>query len=287
MYSDFTQVHAQTGAHVEVLEIDDLVERVESAPPDAIERKREEIRASFDLADPGADPIADTITPEIFDWSARVSVGLDRLVDDFDLDALTYYYRGVGGNIAERVTAGLIVGNSLLTARGVPASGEGDLKTNVAMLLLDRLGAGGSYTEFYALDFDDEFILMGHDGPGHLAIAEGRPVARALKLFHGKAGAGLSVEMKVRLGPVTILGLTQTADGNLKLVAAEGESIAGPTFRIGNTNSRIRFRSDPATFFDTWCAQGPTHHVALGVGHQLSRVRKVADLLSLELAVVE
>jgi L-arabinose isomerase len=287
MYSDVTQVHAQTGAHVEVLEIDDLVERVESAALDAIERKREEIRASFDLADPGADPIADTITPEIFDWSARVSVGLDRLVDDFELDALTYYYRGVGGNIAERVTAGLIVGNSLLTARGVPASGEGDLKTNVAMLLLDRLGAGGSYTEFYALDFDEGFILMGHDGPGHLAIAEGRPVARALKLFHGKAGAGLSVEMKVRLGPVTILGLTQTADGNLKFVAAEGESIAGPTFRIGNTNSRIRFRSDPATFFDTWCAQGPTHHVALGVGHQLSRVRKVADLLSLELAVVE
>ena len=137
---------------------------------------------------PGADPIAAEITPEIFDWSARVAVGLDRLVEDFDLDGLTYYYRGVGGNIAERVTAGLIVGNSLLTARGVPASGEGDLKTNVAMLLLDRLGAGGSYTEFYALDFDEEFILMGHDGPGHLAIAEGRPVARALKLYHGKPG---------------------------------------------------------------------------------------------------
>jgi L-arabinose isomerase len=287
MYSDFTQVQSQTGAHIEVLEIDDLVERVESASAGAVARKGEEIRAIFDLADAGVDPIAETITPEIFDWSARVSVGLDRLVEDFELDALTYYYRGVGGNIAERVTAGLIVGNSLLTARGVAASGEGDLKTSIAMLLLDRLGAGGSYTEFYALDFEDEFILMGHDGPGHLAIAEGRPVARALKLFHGKAGAGLSIEMKVRLGPVTILGLTQTADGRLKLVAAEGESIGGPTFRIGNTNSRIRFSSGPTTFFDAWCAEGPTHHVALGVGHQLSRVRKVADLLGLELAVVE
>jgi len=172
MYSDFTQVHAQTGAHVEVLEIDDLVERVESADAKAIARKGEEIRDVFDLADAGNDPIADVITPEIFDWSARVAVGLDRLVDDFDLDGLTYYYRGVGGNIAERVTAGLIVGNSLLTARGVPAAGEGDLKTGIAMLLLDRLGAGGSYTEFYALDFDQEFVLMGHDGPGHLAIAD-------------------------------------------------------------------------------------------------------------------
>jgi L-arabinose isomerase len=287
LYSDFTQVHAQTGAHVEVLEIDDLVERVESADAGAIDRKGDEIRQTFDLAEAGVDPIAAEITPEIFEWSARVAVGLDLLVEDFELDGLTYYYRGVGGNIAERVAAGLIVGNSLLTARGVPASGEGDLKTNLGMLLLDRLGSGGSYTEFYALDFDDEFILMGHDGPGHLAIAEGRPVARALKLYHGKAGAGLSIEMKVRLGPVTILGVTQTADGRLKLIAAEGESIAGPTFRIGNTNSRIRFPSGPAAFFDAWCAQGPTHHVALGVGHQLSRVGKVADLLGLELAVVE
>jgi L-arabinose isomerase len=287
MYSDFTQVHAQTGAHVEVLEIDDLVERVESADAAAITRKGEQIRQTFDLADAGTDPIAAEITPEIFDWSARVAVGLDRLVDDFELDGLTYYYRGAAGNLAERVAAGLIVGNSLLTARGVPASGEGDLKTNIGMLLLDRLGAGGSYTEFYALDFDDDFVLMGHDGPGHLAIAEGRPVARALALYHGKAGAGLSIEMKVRLGPVTILGVTQTADGRLRLVAAEGESIAGPTFKIGNTNSRIRFRSGPTAFFDAWCAEGPTHHVALGVGHQLSRLRKVADLLGLELAVVE
>jgi L-arabinose isomerase len=287
MYSDFTQIHGQTGAHVEVLEIDDLVERVESADAPAIARKGEEIRATFDLAEAGVDPIADEITEEIFEWSARVAVGLDRLVEDFELDGLTYYYRGVGANAAERVAAALIVGNSLLTARGVPASGEGDLKTNIAMLLLDRLGAGGSFTEFYALDFEEGFVLMGHDGPGHLAIAEGRPVARALKLYHGKAGAGLSIEMKARLGPVTILGVTQTFGGRLKLIAAEGESIAGPTFGIGNTNSRIRFPSGPTAFFDAWCAEGPTHHVALGVGRQLSRVRKVADLLELELAVVE
>jgi L-arabinose isomerase len=287
MYSDFTQVHAQTGAHVEVLEMDDLVVRVESADASDVGRKQEEIRGTFDLADPGVDPIADEITPEVLAWSARVAVGLDRLVDDCALDGLTYYYRGAEGSVNERVGAGLIVGNSLLTARGVPAAGEGDLKTNVAMFLMDRLGAGGSYTEFYALDFEDGFVLMGHDGPGHLAIADGRPVARALKVYHGKAGAGLSIEMKVRLGPVTILGVSQTADGRLKLIAAEGESIPGPTFQIGNTNSRIRFDSGPTRFFDSWCAEGPTHHVALGVGHQQDRLRKIADLLGLELAVVE
>ena len=287
MYSDFTQVQAQLGAHVEVLEIDDLVARVEAADEAAVERKGAEIREMFDFADPGVDPIADEITPDRFAWSSRVATGLDQLVEDFALDGLTYYYRGVDGNVNEQVGAGVIVGCSLLTARGVPTAGECDLKTNLAMFLLDRLGAGGSFTEFYALDLDEGFVLMGHDGPGHVAIADGRPVLRALKLYHGKSGAGLSVEFHVRMGPVTILCVSQTADGRLKLIAAEGESIPGPTFRIGNTNSRIRFAKPPAAFMDAWCEHGPTHHVALGVGHQLERVRKIAHLLDLELAVVD
>jgi len=286
MYSDFTAVHAQVGAHVEVLEIDDLGARVAQATDDEVTAKVGEIRSMFDFADPSADPIAGPIEPPQLDWSARVAVGLDHLVGDFELDALTYYYRGVGGNEAERLGAGVIVGNSLLTARGIPTAGEADLKTNIAQLVLDRLGAGGSYTEFYALDFAGGFVLMGHDGPGHIAIAQERPTLRALKLYHGKSGAGLSVELQVRLGPVTIVGCTQTASGALKLLVGEGESIPGDTFRIGNTNSRLRFGAPPAEFLERWCAEGPTHHVALGVGHIGDEVRKVASLLGLEYAEV-
>jgi L-arabinose isomerase len=286
MYSDFTAVHGQLGAHVEVLEIDDLGARVAAATPEEVAAKEAEIRAMFDFADPSNDPIAGPIEPEQLDWSARVAVGLDRTVADFDLDGLTYYYRGLDGNEAERLGAGLIVGNSLLTARGVPTAGEGDLKTNLAQLILDRLGAGGSYTEYYALDFAEGFVLMGHDGPMHVAIAEGRPTLRSLLLYHGKRGAGLSVEAKVRYGPVTIVGCTQTVDGRFKLLVGEGESIPGETFRIGNTNSRLRFSLPPAEFFEAWCAEGPTHHVALGVGHVADEVGKVARLLDLEWARV-
>jgi L-arabinose isomerase len=286
MYADFTAVHAQVGAHVEVLEIDDLGERVARITDAQAAAKEDEIKTMFAFADPSADPIAGPIEPEQLDWSARVAAGLDTLVEDFALDALTYYYRGAGGNEAERLGAGVIVGNSLLTAHGVPTAGEGDLKTNLAQLILDRLGAGGSYTEYYALDFDEDFVLMGHDGPGHIAIAQERPTLRALKLYHGKRGAGLSVEFKVRYGPVTIVGCTQTADGALKLIVAEGESIPGDTFRIGNTNSRLRFSLPPAELFERWCAEGPTHHVALGVGHRAAEVRKVASLLGLAYAEV-
>ena len=286
MYTDFTAVHAQVGAHVEVREIDDLAARVAAAGAGEVAAKQAEIRAMFHFADPSADPIAAPIEDAQLDWSARVAVGLDRLAGDFDLDGLTYYYRGLDGNEAERLGAGVIVGNSLLTARGIPTAGEGDLKTNLAQLVLDRLGAGGSYTEYYALDFDEGFVLMGHDGPAHVAIAQEQPVLRALKLYHGKRGAGLSVELQVRYGPVTIVGCTQTADGRLKLLAAEGESIPGATFRIGNTNSRLRFGAPPAEFFEAWCAEGPTHHVALGVGHTAAEVRHVGRLLGLETALV-
>jgi L-arabinose isomerase len=286
MYTDFTAVHAQVGAHVEVLEIDDLGARVAAAGDEEVAAKQAEIREMFTFADPSSDPIAGPIEAEQLDWAARVAVGLDRLVADFDLDGLTYYYRGLDGNEAERLGAGVIVGNSLLTARGVPTSGEGDLKTNLAQLVLDRLGAGGSYTEYYALDFEEGFVLMGHDGPGHIAIAHERPTLRSLKLYHGKRGAGLSVELQVRHGPVTIVGCTQTADGRLKLLAAEGESIPGATFRIGNTNSRLRFGAPPAEFFEAWCAEGPTHHVALGVGHVAAEVERVGRLLDLETVVI-
>jgi L-arabinose isomerase len=286
MYTDFTTVHGDLGAHVEVLEIDDLAARVEDVSAEALAAKEAEIRGMFDFADPSSDPIAAPIEPSALEWSARVAVGLDRLVADFELDALTYYYRGWADNLAERLGGGVIVGNSLLTARGIPTAGEGDIKTNVAQLVLDRLGAGGSYTEYYALDFDEGFVLMGHDGPGHVAIAQGRPTLRALQLYHGKRGSGISVEFEVRHGPVTILGCTQTASGRLKLIAAEGESIPGATFRIGNTNSRLRFGPPPAEFLEAWSAEGPTHHVALGVGHEIAAVSRVARLLGLEMAVV-
>ncbi|NWG17490.1 MAG: L-fucose/L-arabinose isomerase family protein [Chloroflexi bacterium] len=287
MYSDFTMHHAQLGAHIEVLEMDDLHARVESVTEAELSDKIAEIRRVFDIAEPGRDKISKSVTDEALRWTARVAVGLDKLVNDFNLHGLTYYYRGLNGNPNEELGASLIVGNSLLTARGIPASGEGDLKTCVAMMMMDRLGAGGSYTEFYAMDFNEDFVLMGHDGPGHVAISDTRPVLRGLGLYHGKRGYGISVEFKVRTGPITILGMTQTAEGRLKMLAAEGESLPGETLQIGNTNSRLKFKVDPAAFMNRWSEAGPTHHCALGVGHQLSRIRKLARLMNIELVVVD
>lgn len=277
LYSDFTMISAQTGTHVEVLEMCDLAGFVEAASEADIEERVQAVRERFELS---------SVDERQLSWAARVSVGLDGMVESFQLNGLAYYYRGLEGNLYERLGAGMILGNSLLTARGIPAAGEGDLKTCLAMKILDLLGAGGSFTEFYAMDFRENFVLMGHDGPAHLAIGDGRPVLRGLGLYHGKRGQGVSVEFRVKTGPVTLLGLTQTADGNLKMITAQGESIPGPILRIGNTNSRLQFPLPPGQFVNQWCEQGPTHHCALGVGHVQETIRKLGELMRIQVAAV-
>ena len=272
LYADFTQHHGQLGLHVEVLELEDLAAEVEAAAPPEVVAVLERTRRMFDV-DPSVDD-------EDLQLAARVAAGIGRLVRAHRLDALAYYHRGRGPSA--ELAAALILGGSLLTADGVPCAGEGDLKNAVAMLVLDRLGAGGSYTEFYAMDFVDDFVLMGHDGPGHVGICDRRPLLRGLGVYHGKAGRGVSVEFSVRAGPVTIFGVTQTAAGQLRFLVAEGRSVAGPVLRIGNTNSRLRFPLGPAEFVDAWCACGPTHHVALGIGARAEEICCLGELAGIE-----
>src|SRR5690606_23135909 len=136
------------------------------------------IREMFHFPPPGSDPLAGEVDPAELRWAARVSVGMERLINGFSLDALSYYYRGVDGNENERLGSSLSIGSSLLTGRGIPVAGELDLKNCVAMLIMDRLGAGGSFAELHPVDYGSDFVLIGHDGPHHIAIAEGKPVLR-------------------------------------------------------------------------------------------------------------
>jgi len=285
MNSDPTMFTAHFGMHVEMLEPCDLMQRANAATDAEVESKLAEIRRMFEFPAPGADPIAGPAPPEALRDSARVAGGLDRLVADFGLTGLAYYYRGLDDEYTDLVSA-MIVGNSLLTGQGVPVAGELDLKNCVAMLIMDRLGAGGSFAELHPIDFEEGFVLVGHDGPAHIAISDEKPVLRGLSLYHGKRGAGVSVEFKIRTGPMTILGLTQTYDGRFKMVLAEGESLPGSIPATGNTNTRGKFPPDVATFCERWSLAGPTHHFALGVGHVAGTVQKVAKAIGCEVEVV-
>lgn len=278
IYSDMTQQCAVFGGHAEIIEVDELAALRRQVTAREIQTRVQEFHEAFEIQ-------PDCLPAEL-ERAARTSVALDRLVQIHDLGSMAYYYMGTGNEENEDAISSIILGNSMLTARGIPVAGEFEVKNAQAMKIMDAFGVGGSFTEYYAMDFNDDVILMGHDGPGHIAIAEGMTKVRPLRVYHGKVGRGLSVEMSVKHGPVTLLAVVQTVDGRLKLLVAEGESVLGPILEIGNTNSRYRFPIGARRFMNEWNVHGPAHHCAVGVGHIAHKLEKLAALLQIECARV-
>jgi L-arabinose isomerase len=274
IHTDTTRQVAYFGGHLEIVEVEELAALRRGVKPAETEAKLAEFRKEFD--------IQKDCSPAELDRAARTAVALDKLVAAKKLGSLAYYHMGTGNEEHEDVMSSVILGNSLLTARGIPVAGEYEVKNAQAMKIMDTFGTGGSFTEYYAMDFDDNVVLMGHDGPGHIKIASGKTKVRPLEVYHGKVGKGLSVEMSVRHGPVTLLSVVEYADGSLKLLVAEGESVPGPILEIGNTNSRYRFSIGARAFVERWNAQGPAHHCAVGVGHISTRIAKLGALLSMD-----
>ena len=274
IYSDLTLQSSVFGTHIEVLEVDELSARRRDVDADEIASRVAEFRDRFDVQ-------PDCPDAEL-ERAARTSVALDALVSEYQLGSLAYYYKGTGIAENEDALSSIILGNSLLTARGVPVAGELEIKNVQAMKIMDCLGAGGSFTEYYANDYIDDVILMGHDGPGHLGLANGKPKIRPLTVYHGKVGRGLSIEMSVKHGPVTLLSVAEDGKGSLKFVGAEGESVPGPILEIGNTNSRYRFPIGSRRFMQEWNEQGAAHHCAIGLGWRHGQLAKLAKLLGIE-----
>ena len=274
IYSDPTLQLITFGGQMTVLEVDELSALKEAVTEEAV---RERVETFYDLFDVQPD-----CAPAELARAARTSVALDQLADKYQLGALAYYHKGTGNPANADTMSSIILGTSLLTGRGIPVAGEYEIKNAQAMKILDTFGAGGSFTEYYALDFAADVVLMGHDGPGHVRIAEGKTKVRPLQVYHGKVGAGLSVEMSVQNGPVTLLSVVENGRGGLFLLVAEGESVPGPILEIGNTNSRYRFPVGARQFVTDWNSHGPAHHCAVGVGHVASKIRKLGALLQLE-----
>lgn len=273
IYSDLTQQYAHLGGHIELLEVEELASLRREVRASEIAHRVKEFREFFEIQPDCA--------MEELERAARTSVALDEMVKRHRLGSLAYYYGGTGNQENEEIISSMILGASNLTARGVPVAGEYEIKNAQAMKIMDSFGAGGSFTEYYAADFNEDVILMGHDGPGHPGIAEGKIKVRPLQVYHGKVGQGLSVEMSVKHGPVTLLSVVQTAD-RLLLLTAEAESVPGPILEIGNTNSRYRFRIGAKEFMEAWNAKGPAHHCVIGVGHIAGKLRKLAALVQME-----
>ena len=274
IYTDLTGQYAHFGGHIELLEVEELASLRKEVSLVEAEERVGLFREVFD--------VQPDCSPAELEKAAITSVALDRLVAKYQLGSMAYYYKGTGNKDNEDAISSIILGNSLLTAGGIPVAGEYEIKNAQAMKIMDSFGAGGSFTEYYAMDFKDDVVLMGHDGPGHIAIAEGKTKVKPLQVYHGKVGSGLSVEMSVKNGPVTLLSVVEQAGGKLLLLVAEAESVAGPILQIGNTNSRYRFSIGARNFVNQWNQRGPAHHCAVGVGHISTKIEKLASLLNID-----
>ena len=273
IYTDLTLQLATFGGHIEIIEVDELSALRKTVSHAQSQERVQQFRKSFS--------VQEDCSVEELERAAKTSVALDALVEKYDLGSLAYYYKGTGIGENEDSMSSIILGNSLLTARHIPVAGEYEIKNAQAMKIMDAFGAGGSFSEFYAIDYSDDVVLMGHDGPGHLQIAEGKIKVRPLTVYHGKVGKGLSVEMSVKQGPVTLLSVVESHNGKLILLCAEAESVTGPVLEIGNTNSRYRFTIGARKFVNDWNSHGPAHHCAIGLGHISSKIRKLGDLIGM------
>lgn len=274
VYTDVTRLSSVFGSHFELLEMDLLKAFWDRVSGEDIEQKRKQFDREF------------AVSPECDEYelnrAAKTSCALDALAADKNLGAIAYYYEGYGGNDHENIVSSVIAGNTLLTAHHIPVAGECEVKNAVAMKIMDCLEAGGSFSELYAVDFIDDVVLWGHDGPAHPAIAEGMVALVPLPVYHGKPGKGLSIQMSVKHGPVTLLSVVHGPGGSTFLLCAEGESVPGPVLEIGNTNSRYRFSLSARELVNRWSKAGPAHHCAIGLGHIAGKIEKLAALWGIE-----
>lgn len=287
MHTDPTAFTAAFGAHVKMLEMCELSRLSKEVTDEEIYRETEKITATFEICDLSIDPLTDYVKKTDLAYAARQSVALRKLVENNRLTALAYYYKSEPQNPYEQLAANLIIGNTLLTSAGIPLAGEADLKTAAAMLIMKNIGGGGSFAEIHPFDIRDDVVLVGHDGPHNIAIAEGKPRLRKLKKYHGKSGCGIGVEFSLKAGPVTLLSINVDRDGKFHMVAAEGTSMAGDIPQTGNTNTRVGFGTDICGFLSRWCEAGPTHHLALGIGHRMATLRKFSELSGIRLTEVK
>lgn len=285
MHTDPTAFTRTFGAHVKMLEMCELVKLVDEVDDKSLSDKIAVIRDTFQICPPSHDPVTDYVQEEDLVLSAKVACALDRMVENNNLTALAYYYKGEH-NRYEEVGANLIIGNTLLTTAGIPLAGEADLKTAAAMLIMNRIGGGASFAEIHPFDTESDVVLVGHDGPHNIEISSRKPYLRKLKKYHGKNGSGVGVEFSIKTGELTLLSITVDRDGEFHMIAAVGESLPGEIPQTGNTNTKVHFGRPINEFLEKWCEAGPTHHLALGCGNKLETIKKFAWLSGIRLTVV-
>ena len=278
LYIDRTNLKYRLGLDTEAIEHIELIDILNTVTEEQINKALAEIIDVFECS---------TVKKEVLIPAARVYVALKKLFEIHRLDALAYHYSGKVLKELEDVVGTTNIAFSILTSNGNPCCVEGDVKATIGSMILKSITGVSELSELYGMDIDSDVVLFGHSGSGDANVSNIKPLLKETSVFHGKTGKGFLTQFYIEKGPVTLVAITHNKNGEYKIICAEGECVEGPVFKLGDTNSRIKFDMGLKKFVNTWCMQGPTHHCVLTTGHCADVLKKTAVLLNCDLVEIK
>lgn len=281
---DREALRAQVGIEVLRIGMEEFLARFEAVPEAECRALTEQVRTEWRLE--GA------IDEVGFQRSLRAALAIDRVVEDFDLDAGAFNCHVEGVRFSDPVGVSPCWGLGRSTTNGVPWTCTGDVVTAVAMLVTKRLGAASLYHEIEEIDYATGEVVIANSGEHDLAWMDptGVPRLRMNGWFCGKDPlCGVCAVLEPAPGPATLVALAPDpeARGGLRLVAARG-SLTGRSFSAtGTANGAFRFAAGPVEeAWARWASLGVNHHSSATPGDIASEVTMVARYLGIDSAVV-
>jgi L-arabinose isomerase len=230
---------------------------------------------------------ASEMPAELFDRSARLTLALLDTARAGEFDGLATFDQVWLTD--PRVGIIPSYGTGILCAEHVPVATEADVTTLTAMMVLQELAGDVTFLENYVIDFDEDAIILSHDGHGNPALATD-PKQVKIKpsiYYEGVNGRGAGLEFAYAPGAVTILSLIPLGDGEWRLIVGEGESLPMTPRPVAAPQMLFRYRNGSIEeFCDRWLLAGSPHHMALAYGHLSEQVAKVGALLGVEVVSV-
>jgi L-arabinose isomerase len=230
---------------------------------------------------------ASEMPEDLFDRSARLALAMLDVAREYKFDALATFDQ----IWLTDPRVGIIpsYGTGYLCAQHIPVATEADVTTLTAMMILQELAGEATFLENYVIDFDEDAIILSHDGHGNPALAADPKQVRIKPsiYYEGVNGRGAGLEFAYKPGDVTILSLIPLGDGDWRLIVGEGESLPIVPRPVAAPQMLFRYKNGTITeFCDRWLMAGSPHHMALAYGHLADQVEKVGSLLGVEVITV-
>jgi L-arabinose isomerase len=230
---------------------------------------------------------ASAMPDDLFERSARLALALEDMAREYNFDGLAIFDQIWLTD--PRVGVIPSYGTGYLCAQHIPVATEADVTTLSAMMILQELAGEATFLENYVIDFDEDAIILSHDGHGNPAMATDAKKVRIKPsiYYEGVNGRGAGLEFAYAPGNVTLLSLIPLGDGNWRLIISEGESLPITPRPVAAPQMLFRYKNGTITeFCDRWLLAGSPHHMALAYGHLAETIEKLGRLLGIEVRYV-